>query len=356
MRRHVFSRRQMNKTFQKILLPLIVVVIACVDSSSRASKSDTTTSRSTPVVTSVRIDEGTYGMTAHVRWALSPDSSAIIAVVDPAGVESEAVPNAFFFGSENRNFQTRIDSVWDAAPSPDWGSIAFSRAYVVSAPGEDSIPSAMWQDLSRRTGIDTATLRNGSFPTSGLTSARGVAQPGVIQIPADMRAAGASDAAAARMYPIALGWHVRWTPDGATVALGNSPSKAQDVEASQTWAALDPKGGALHGTLPADARLIVARWVEGPVLDLSAPVEMQSAPSIRVQAGNRLMSIESARGVITARELGSASDSTARVYTIGSGKALAATKGGRYIVALAPRAKAVANEVPVEAVVYVVGW
>jgi hypothetical protein len=171
-----------------------------------------------------------------------------------------------------------------------------------------------------------------------------------------MRAAGASDAAAARMYPVALGWHVRWTPDAATLALGNSPSRAQDVEQSQTWTALDPKSGALHGTLPAGAKLIVARWVEGPVLEMATPVDMQSAPPIRVQAGNRLMSIESARGVITARELGSASDSSARVYTIGSGKALAATKGGRYIVALAPRSRAVANEVPVEAVVYVVGW
>lgn len=347
----------MKKPLHKILLPLVAVAVACVDSSPRTAKSDTTAaSRQTPVVTSVRIDQGTYGMTAHVRWALSPDSSAIIAMVDPAGVENEALPNAFFFGSESRNFQTRMDSVWDVAPSPDWGSIAFSRAYVVSAPGEDSIPSAMWQDLSRRTGIDTATLRNGSFPTSGMTSARGVAQPGLIQIPADMRAAGAADAAAARMYPVALGWHVRWTPDRATVALGNSPSKAQDVESSQTWAALDPKSGAFHGTLPADAKLVVARWVDGAVLDMSTPVDMQSAPPIHISAGARLISIESARGVITARELGTASDSTARVYTIGSGKALAATKGGRYIVALAPRAKVVANEVPVEAVVYVVGW
>lgn len=347
----------MTKPLHKILLPLLAVAAACVDSSPRTTKADTTAaSRQTPVVTSVRVDQGTYGMTAHVRWALSPDSNAIIAMVDPAGVENEALPNAFFFGSESRNFQTRMDSVWDAAPSPDWGSIAFSRAYAVSASGGDSIPSGMWQDLSRRTGIDTATLRNGSFPTSGMSSARGIAQPGLIQIPADTRAAGAADAAAPRMYPIALGWHVRWTPDGLTIALGNTPSKAQDVEPSQTWAELDAKSGAFHGTLPAGAKLVVARWVEGPVLDTSTPVDMQAAPPIHIRAGTRLMSIESARGVITARELGSASDSTARVYTIGSGKALATTKGGRYIVALAPRAKAVANEIPVEAVVYVVGW
>jgi hypothetical protein len=189
-----------------------------------------------------------------------------------------------------------------------------------------------------------------------MSAARGVAQPGVIQIPADPRAAGAADAATPKMYPVALGWHVRWTPDGATVALGNSPAKAEDSEESQTWAALDPKTGAFHGTLPADAKLVVPRWTSGPVLDISVPIDMQAAPPIRIKTGSRMMSIESVNGVITAHEVGTASDSTARTYTIGSGKALAATKGGRYILALSPRARPVANEIPVEPVVYVVGW
>ncbi len=347
----------MNKPLRIHFLSLVAILSACMDSTPRRSTSDSTsTSRQTPVVTSVRINQGTYGMAAHVRWALSADSTAIVAMVDPAGVENDALPNAFFFGSETRNFQARMDSVWDVAPSPDWSAIAFSRAYVLNAGGEDSIPATMWQDLSRRTGIDTATLRTGSFPTSGMTVARGIAQPGVIQIPPDMRAAGAADAAAARWYPVALGWHVRWTPDGATVALGNSPAKAQDSEPSETWAALDAKSGAFHGTLPAASKLLVARWINGPVLDISTPVDMQGSPPIRIRAGSRLMSIESLRGVITAHELGTGNDSTARTYTIGSGQALAATKGGRYIVALAPRATAVANQVPVEAVVYVVGW
>jgi hypothetical protein len=338
-------------------LPALVLALACVDSSNRTSTSDTTTSqRQTPVVTSVTVNRGTYGMSSRLKWLMSPDSSAMIAVVDPSGVENEAIPNAFFYGSESRNFQTRMDSVWDVAPSPDWGSIAFSRARVLLNGGEDSIPSSMWQELSRKTGIDTTTLRTGSFGTSGMSSARGIAQPGVIQIPADPRAAGAADAAAPKMYPVALGWHVRWTPDGATVALGNSPAKAEDTEESQTWAALDPKTGAFHGTLPADAKLVVPRWNTGPVLDISVPIDMQGSPPIRIKAGTRTMSIESANGVITAHEIGAGTDSTARTYTIGSGKALAATKGGRYILALSPRARPVANEIPVEPVVYVVGW
>lgn len=333
-----------------------MLAIACVDSSNRTGTADTTSARRTPVVTSVTVNHGTYGMASKLKWLISSDSSAMIAVVDPAGVENEAIPNAFFYGSESRNFQTRMDSVWDVAPSPDWGAIAFSRARTLTNGGVDSIPSSMWQDLSRRTGIDTTTLRTGSFLTSGMSAARGVAQPGVIQIPADMRVAGAADAAAPKMYPVALGWHVRWTPDGATVALGNSPAKAQDNEESETWAALDPKTGAFHGTLPADAKLVVPRWTNGPVLDISVPIDMQGSPPIRVKTGSRSMSIESVNGVITAREIGTASDSTARTYTIGSGKALAATKGGRYILALAPRTRPVANEIPVEPVVYVVGW
>jgi hypothetical protein len=347
----------MKKQFTNNLFAVVAILVACVDSSSRPRASDSTMiSRQTPVVNSVRVNQGSYGMTAKTRWAMSSDSTTIIAMVDPAGVENEAIPNAFFLGSERRNFQTRMDSVWDVAPSPDWGAIAFSRAYVLNAGGADSIPASMWQDLSRRTGIDSATLRTGSFPTSGMSVARGVAQPGVIQIPPDARAPGAADAAVPRMYPVALGWHVRWTPDGASVALGNSPAKVQDAEASATWAALDPKTGAFHGTLPAESKLLVARWVEGPVLDMSAPVDMQGAAPIRVTAGSRLLSIESLRGVITAHELGAGADSTARTFTIGSGKALAATKGGRYILALAPRQRAVANEIPVEVVVYVVGW
>ena len=338
-------------------LAALIALTACVDSTPKAGPADSTTAaRTGPVVTSTRVNQGTYGMASKVKWTLSPDSSAIIAVVDPAGVENEAIPNGFFYGSESRNFQTRLDSVWDVAPSPDWGTIAFARAYVFNPGGEDSIPASMWLDASRRTGIDTATIRTGSFASSGMSMARAIAQPGIIRVPADARALNATDDAVPRMFPVVVGWRVRWTPDGSTIALGNSPARVQDDEGSQTWAALDPKTGALHGTLPAESRLVVPRWVDGPVLDISTPVDMQGARPINVKNGNRSFAIESSRGVITARETTSGVDSTSRTFTIGSGKVLAATKGGRYILALAPRQTAVAHEVPVEAVVYVVGW
>ena len=339
------------------VLPLVAVVAACMETSPRATTTDSaTTPRTAPVVSSVRVNEGTYGMSSRVKWWLSPDSSAIIAVVDPVGVESEPIANGFFYGSESRNFQTRMDSVWDVAPSPDWGTIAFSRAYVMSAGGEDSIPASMWAETARRSGIDVATVRSGSFASSGMAIARAIAQPGVIRIPENTRAAGAADDAAPHMFPIAIGWNVRWTPDGSTIALGSSPARSDDNESSKTWAALDPKTGALHTSLPANARLVEPRWVQGPVLDMSVPIDLQSAPAITVHNGARTFSIESARGVITARETTQGTSAAAREFPIGSGKVLAATKGGRYILALAPRTAAVANDIPVEAVVYVVGW
>ena len=313
-------------------------------------------SRATPTVSATSVSQGTYGMRSRVRWILSPDSSAIVVMVDPVSIENDPLPNAFFFGSETRNFQTRMDNVWDVAPAPDWQSLAFSRAHIVRAEGADTIPPAEWITLARLTGIDTATLIQGSFPASGMTTMRAIAQPGIIRVPADVRAPGAIDAAAPRTFPIARGWQVRWTVDGSTIALGNNPGRAADDERSESWAALDPKTSTFHGTLPAGARLAVPRWTNGPTLELATPVDMEGSKPIAVIAGQRTFSIESQRGVIVARETTPGVNPAATPFTIGSGKALTATRGGRYIVALAPRRNAVANEIPVEAIVYTVAW
>jgi hypothetical protein len=331
-----------------------LVASACIEVSNK-DRADTASARTSPAIGVTRINRGTYGMASDVRWILSPDSSVIVAVVDPVGVEADALPNAFFFGSETRNFQARMDSVWDVAPSPDWQSIAFSRAYVISAGEVDSLPPEAWVALSRRTGIDTATLRTGSFPTSGMVVASGVAQPGVIQIPSDVRAPGATDAAAPRLFPIARGWRVRWTADGKTIALGNNPGSSNDDAPSETWAALDPANGSYHGSLPEKSALLVARWTKGPRLEMSTPIDLSGAQPISVRSGSRTFSIESNGGVITARET-TAGATDRPPYTIGPGKALAATRGGRFILALAPRTNLVGTEIPVEAIVYTIAW
>ncbi|HEX6574926.1 MAG TPA: hypothetical protein VF042_08125 [Gemmatimonadaceae bacterium] len=341
---------------RKKLLLVVAAVTACAESSQRSSADSTVVSRAAPVITSVRVNQATYGMSSKVKWMLSGDSASILAVVDPVGVEAEPIPNSFFYGSETKNFQARMDSVWDVAVSPDWNTIAFSRAFVMSAGGEDSIPASMFINVARKAGLDTATVRTASFPSSGMTMSRAIAQAGTIQVPADARATGASDDAAPKMYPVAVGWRVRWTSDGSLIALGNSPASATDDAASETWASLDPKTGAFHTSLPAGSGPAAPKWINGPTLEMASPVDLQGAPSINIAPGGRKLAIESARGVITAREAGIVPDSSARTYTIGSGKALAATKGGRYILALAPRAKAVVGEMPAEVLVYVVGW
>ena len=334
----------------------IVAISGCIDVSSKSSTNASGVSRATPAVSAVPVNQATSGLRSQVRWVMPPDSSAILVVVDPVGLENDAIPNAFFFGSETRNFQARMDSVWDVAPSPDWQALAFSRAHIVKGDQTDTIPPAEWVSLARQTGIDTATLVQSSFATSGMTTQRGIAQPGVIRIPADIRAPNASDEAAPKLFPIARGWQVRWALDGSVVALGNNPAKASDNENSESWAELDPKTGALHGTFPAGAKLVVPRWVNGPVLESAVPVDMSGAKPIQVKVGTKTYIIESQRGVITARETTPGADSTTVPFAIGSGKAITSTHGGRYILALAPRRNAVANEIPVEAVVYTVAW
>src|SRR5215210_6722010 len=348
----------MNEIKLRLLTLGAVVATACVEVSDKSAgtATDTTISRAAPVVSATSVNHGTYGLRSRIRWILSPDSSAILVMIDPVSIENDPLPNAFFFGSETRNFQTRMDNVWDVAPAPNWESLAFSRAYIVRGEGEDSIPAAAWIALARTTGMDTATVIQGSFPASGMTTMRAIAQPGIIRVPADIRAPGATDASAPRLFPIARGWQVRWTTDGSTIALGNNPAKVDDDEKSESWAALDPKTNAFHGTLPAGARLAVPRWQDGPVVESGTSVDLEGGPPIAVTSGKRSFSIESQRGVITARETTPGVGAEATPFTIGSGRALVSTRGGRYILALAPRRSAVANEIPFEAVVYTVAW
>ncbi|HJP58503.1 MAG TPA: hypothetical protein VJ865_00830 [Gemmatimonadaceae bacterium] len=295
-------------------------------------------------------------MAEELRWAFSPDRKAVLVVADPAGVENEPVPDAFFFGDETRAFQTQMDSVWDVAPSPDWKWIGFSRAYTVVGGGGTG--SELLSDAARRTSIDTATLRAGSFPSSGMSLARAVAQAGVIRIPDNPRAQAAADSAAPRFFPVALGWRVRWTTDGSTLALGNNPGHATDDANSETWAALDPTTGMLHGSLPTNAQLADVKFTRGPTLDHSSPIDLLQSPSILIQRGDKRYTIESRRGVITIAEppQPGATGATGAERVVGAGIALAATAGGRYIIALAPRSRAAQGEPAVEPVVYTVVW
>ncbi|MFN2636474.1 MAG: hypothetical protein ABR585_05580 [Gemmatimonadaceae bacterium] len=321
-----------------------------VDNASKQTTADTT--HVAPVVTVTAVNHGAGGMREQVRWILSPDKRALLVVDDPVAIENDPIPNAFFFGDEGHEFQIQMDSVWDVVPSPDWKSLAFARAFTIQTGPAGEIN--LLPEVSRRTGIDTATLRSGSFPTSGMVGMSGVAQPGVIRIPENPRQAGAADSAAPKMFPVARGWHVRWTTDGTALALGSNPAHGGDNEPSQTWSALDPSTGALHGSLPANTSLYEPSFTNGPTFELSAPVPLDKSPPISVNRGGKTYSIESERGVITISETTAGAPKSQRV--VGAGMALTATAGGRYIVAIAPRAKPEPHGMAVEPVVYTVTW
>ncbi|MGI8619471.1 MAG: hypothetical protein ACR2L6_10340 [Gemmatimonadaceae bacterium] len=329
----------------------ILVAGACVANNDGSPASDTA-SAVKPVVMVTPVNRGTYGMASMTRWALSADRKNIIAVVDPAGVEAEPVPNGFFVGMEGNGFQVQVDSVWDVSPAPDWSAIAYGRAYNLTHGESPLIPDEKWVSLSRITGVDTATLRAASFASSGMAYSRAVSRPAIINVPRDPRSAGAADSARPRMFTVGPGWRVRWTSDGTIVAVGATPQRVQDNVPSPSWAALDPKTGALHGSLPTGAKLVTPAWKNGPTIDVSIPVDMTAAPNIQVGEAGSEMLIESARGIISMRPV--ATTAATPPITIGPGIALAATATGRFILALAPRQKAGQYDHPVELVVYTV--
>jgi hypothetical protein len=97
------------------------------------------------------------------------------------------------------------------------------------------------------------------------------------------------------------------------------------------------------------------KFTSGPTLDQSLPIDMSKSPPIEVKRGNQTFNILSERGVITVVETTSGANKATPVV-VGAGIALAATAGGRYVVALAPRAKPAANEMAIEPVVYTITW
>jgi hypothetical protein len=262
------------------------------------------------VATLVRVNEQTRGMFAVARWALSPDRSSIIVMDDPAAVEAEPVPNAFFVASERPLRYVRRDSVWDAAPSPDWRRVAFGRAHFLRGDREDTLPTAQWETFANRIGMPIEDVQRGRFHASGMGVAFGFARPGVVEL----------ETGADRIFPVAAGWRVRWTRDGSRLVVGLAPNSAQDFAQATQWIALDPRDGTPRGEVPPASQLADVPWVEGPTIDVSVQLDT-TRKAIPIEDGG----VESRRGWIRARG-----------RLIGPGTLLAATRSGRFIVALVP--------------------
>lgn len=283
-----------------------------------------------PFPAAMPVNRGTHGMLARSRWALSPDGCALLVVEDPVGVENEPVPNGFLFATERGGGGATVvqrDSVWDVAPSPDWTRLAYGRAYGLLVGGRDSATSAEWDALARRAGLDPAVARGGAFASSGMATAYAVARPAIV-------AAGGS-APAERALPLASGWRVRWTRDGRSLVLGSRPVRAEDDAPPTQWDVVDAGTPVARSaseraqSLGGDVARAGVAWTEGPTLDGSATPALDSAAPIALAGG---AVVESRGGTIRVVVPGGAG----RPVTVGPGIALAATRGGRFVVALAP--------------------
>jgi hypothetical protein len=285
-------------------------------------------------------------MAARVRWTLSPDRCALLVVEDPASVENDPLPNGFLLATERGGGAVvQRDSAWDVAPSPDWTRVAYGRAYSLQASERDSLSAADWAELARRAGLDVAAVRRGAFSTSGMATAYGVARPAIVTV-ADSAAGGARE----RTLPIANGWRVRWTRDGRALVLGSRPLRTADDAPATRWDVVDA------GTAPArsaseraqslggDVGRVELAWTEGPTIDISAVHDLDSATTIAIDGGT----VESRGGTVWVRTRGA----SATAIEVGPGVALAATRGGRFVAALAPAPAAREYEPKVRLVVY----
>lgn len=277
------------------------------------------------------VNRATQGMHSRTRWALSPDSSAMLVVEDPTGVENEPIANGVMFASERTGRTWRMDSVWSVAPSPDWRSLAVGRAYVLRNGEADSIPIERWAAASAsllavagpQPALAAESLRAHAFEVSGMSYALGVAATFIVHTDRDTASFPAS-------FVRIGGWSVAWScasPTGAVVVTGDRPVRVEDNDpAVSVVPALEPEQ---------------VTWTEGPVLFNHVPLARDS--------GFRL--------VVRGRVIEQRGDSVAIrdgdvLRTVGPGIPLAATRGGRFILAVAPRARARAYDSPDQLVVY----
>ncbi len=288
------------------------------------------------------VNRATRGMTARVRWALAPDSGAIIVIEDPAGVENEAVPDGVLFASERTGRTWRMDSVWSASPSPDWTRVAVGRAVVLGGGEQQVVAPSRWEDaatsLSAIAGpqpaITAESLRAHSYPVSGMAVVESAAATFVADVARDEREAPVR-------FVSLDGWRVRWSCDGHDVLIGVRPERAQDDQPASATRLVAVEGGEPRSAPVADP----VRWVTGPTLDISIPLE-RDARVLHVRG--RL--ILGNANVVSVQDSSPAGWTAPR--TIGPGVPLAATRNGRFVLAIAPRTDARQYESPDHAVVY----
>lgn len=346
----------MPRTSRAILVCTVTAVVACVvsgDDGRGGRAAPASSGCASPAVqpwqaaavgaASFEVNRATRGMTDRVRWMLAPDSSALLVMDDPAAVENDAIPNGLLFATERTGRVFRMDSVWSAAPSPDWRRLAIGRAVVLSGGESQSIAAERWQAPAARlrmiAGAEPAlaaeSLRAHAFPVSGMAVVEGAAATLVADV--------AQGIAAAPIGFVALdGWSVRWSCDGADLLIGSRPASVQDDAPSASERRVSTRGAdTTSAPVPA-----APQWTDGPTLDISARVALPTPRPLPVRG----RVIEQRDGRIVVRERAGSRPEVVR--DVGPGLALAATRGGHFILAIVPRSDRRPHESPERAIVY----
>lgn len=309
------------------------------------------------------VSRGSRGMASRTRWALSPDGRAIIVMEDVTSTENYPMPNGVLVAGEARGHVMQIDSLWDAAPSPDWRLLAVGRALLVDG-GRGGVTSEQWRAAARALPDDVirdlapgernaqweawveAQLRAHAFPAGGMTSGSAVGIAQVIPIDSVLGVDPARRAALARPRAVRFeGWRVRWSPGGDTLAVGSAPRFPRDNAPPSRWTLHRPLAAGALGEAGDSTAFASVPWVQGPVLDVSINISLQKDTVIETRRAR----IESRRGFIRAMRRGGRADAAKMV---GPGKPLAVTANGRFVVALVPRPNAKEGERANTLVVY----
>jgi YD repeat-containing protein len=288
------------------------------------------------------VNRATRGMAARVRWALAPDSSALIVVEDPVGLENDAVPNGVFFATERTGRTWRMDSVWSASASPDWTQVVVGRAVVLGGGEQQVVAPSRWREAAKslatiagpQPAITAESLRAHSYPVSGMAVVDGAAATFVADVSRDEREAPVR-------FVAVDGWRVRWSCDGHDVLIGVRPERVQDDAPASAERRVAVSGGTVSSAPAAEA----IPWMNGPTLDISVPIA-RDARTLR--AVGRL--IEGQGNRITVRDSSASGWSVTR--DVGPGVPLAVTRHGRFVLAVAPRTDGKQYESPDHAVVY----
>lgn len=282
---------------------------------------------SSPPVTAVPVSRMRGAGVSRLRWTTSGDRSRLLVVEDVEVASGDPAPDAFVYAADEGAVVVQRDSVWDVTVTPDWGRLAYGRAYVVSSEGRDSLSIRGWADVSARTNIQIHVIREGAFRVSRELQHFAVAQPVVESTHPDSLRDQSLVRIVSTQVPIVGGWRVRWTRDARKLAVGMPPRPpARDDAPSPTWLGVDPNTGLFDREL-GRAGLYDPAWTSGPV---PGPATRPDATPRRIAIDGG--AVESGDGWIVVR--GTVTDG-ARVV-VGPGTVLTATRSGRFIVALVP--------------------